>query len=57
MGAGTFLSLKGSKVWQTTYAALTLILLLDAVLAPKTRWSRPLRPIVLVLSAMANHRP
>ncbi|CAJ1363590.1 unnamed protein product [Effrenium voratum] len=49
MGAGTFLSLKGSKVWQTTYAALTLTLLLDAAIAPATRLSRPLRPIILVL--------
>ncbi|CAK8986306.1 Two pore calcium channel protein 1A (Voltage-dependent calcium channel protein TPC1A) (NtTPC1A) [Durusdinium trenchii] len=49
MGAGTFLSLKGSKVWQTTYAALTAVLLVDAVIAPATRLSRPLRPIVLVL--------
>lgn len=53
MGAGTFLSLKGSKVWQTTYAALTLMLLLDALLAPLTRWSRPLRPIILVLRTAA----
>ncbi|CAE7587928.1 TPC1A [Symbiodinium sp. CCMP2592] len=49
MGAGTFLSLRGSKIWQTTYAALTGILFLDAALAPCTRLSRPLRPIMLVL--------
>eukprot|EP00434_Breviolum_minutum_P041301 symbB.v1.2.036742.t1/scaffold5256.1/size29320/2 len=49
MGAGTFLSLKGSKVWQTTYAALTAVLLIDAVIAPTTRFSRPARPIILVL--------
>lgn len=49
MGAGTFLSLRGSKIWQTTYAALTAILFLDAALAPCTRLSRPLRPIMLVL--------
>jgi len=49
MGAGTFLSLRGSKVWQTTYAVLTVILLLEALIAPQTRVSRPLRPLVLVL--------
>ena len=36
--------------WQTTYAALTTILLIDAAVAPTTRFSRPLRPIILVLS-------
>ncbi|CAE7201289.1 TPC1 [Symbiodinium natans] len=49
MGAGTFLSLRGSKIWQTTYAALTVILFVDAALGPCTRLSRPLRPIMLVL--------
>ena len=37
------------QIWQTTYAALTGILFLDAALAPCTRLSRPLRPIMLVL--------
>lgn len=49
MGAGTFLSLRGSKVWQTTYAALTALLLLEALLTPCTRLTRPLRPVILVL--------
>ncbi|CAE8587113.1 unnamed protein product, partial [Polarella glacialis] len=49
MGAGTFLSLHGSKVWQTTYAALVVLLTLEALVAPAIQLSRPLRPIVLVL--------
>ena len=39
-----------TQVWQTTYAALTTVLLIDAAIAPTTRFSRPLRPIILVLS-------
>lgn len=43
-----------SQVWQTTYAALTAILLIDAVIAPTTRFSRPARPIILVLRGPAH---
>jgi len=49
MGAGTFLSVRGSKVWQTTYAVLIMLLLLEALLTPRIRLTRPLRPVILVL--------
>eukprot|EP00930_Biecheleria_cincta_P045611 TRINITY_DN31437_c0_g1_i1.p1 TRINITY_DN31437_c0_g1~~TRINITY_DN31437_c0_g1_i1.p1 ORF type:complete len:878 (-),score=166.64 TRINITY_DN31437_c0_g1_i1:67-2700(-) len=49
MGAGTFLSVRGSKVWQTTYAVLTALLLLETLLTTRTRLTNPLRPVILVL--------
>jgi len=53
MGTATFLSLRGSKAWQTTYAALTVLLVLEALLVPSVRVMRPLRPIVLLLRSRA----
>lgn len=56
MGFRTFMSFKGSKSWQTGYAIIVSVLLLDAVLNTGFRFARPLRPLVLVLRSRAVRR-
>eukprot|EP00927_Polykrikos_kofoidii_P040320 TRINITY_DN34498_c0_g1_i1.p1 TRINITY_DN34498_c0_g1~~TRINITY_DN34498_c0_g1_i1.p1 ORF type:complete len:859 (+),score=102.51 TRINITY_DN34498_c0_g1_i1:31-2577(+) len=53
MGPKTFLTLRGSKAWQTAYAVLSAFLFLDALCAPPVQITRAFRPFVLVFRSRA----